>query len=80
VDTFPSAAREPLDPSVVTSRSRRSICRGLIARNSRSISRPIPKRLRIHGIHAGSIAFRRTDQGYPAASHPAVQTASLLGP
>ena len=33
----------------------------------------IEKQLRIHGIQAGSSAFKRTDQGYPAASHTLVR-------
>ena len=38
------------------------------------------KRLRIQGIHVGSSAFNRTDQGYPAASHTLVSTLSVRAP
>jgi len=48
--------------------SRRSICRGLMRSNCFSISGLTWNRLRIQGIHNGSSAFNRTDQGYPAAS------------
>ena len=39
--------------------------------------RPQAIRLRIQGIHSGNNAFKRTDQGYPAASHTAVNAATV---
>ena len=59
---------------------RRSICRGLIESNCLSFSGLNWKRLRIHGIQAGSSAFKRTDQGYPAASHTLVRMDSSSCP
>src|SRR5450759_2017573 len=38
------------------------------------------KRLRIQGNHKGSIAFSRTDQGYPAASQTSCRTEITCGP
>src|SRR5450759_6029441 len=38
------------------------------------------KRLRIQGNHIGSMAFSRTDQGYPAASQTSCRTEITCGP
>jgi hypothetical protein len=40
----------------------------------------MPMRFRIHRIQVGRIAFSRTDQGYPAASHTATKTPSAFRP